>query len=265
MIITDNSNIRFILWTGGFDSTFMLLKYAREELTIQPIYVIDPNRKSTQYEFDAMKTISSMLETKYAKDVKAIITPVQIVNMKDIPPDEHITSCYNTLSGRIKIGTQYEWLARLASTYSYVDIGVEKHFDGYGGCTAAIMNDGGFVDKDGIGYLNIEQSSNVTIAIFGKFRFPILSYTGLEMLSLIHSWGWDEIIKKVWFCHNPINKLPCGMCRPCQQKMEDRLELLLPKGAQKRYMIYSKTKKLTGDRIADKMSRVYRHLWINRY
>ncbi len=259
-----NDNIRYVLWTGGFDSTFMILKYARDELNIQPIYVIDQERKSTQYELNAMKVIINMLETKFYSDVKAKINPVQIVEMKDIPPNEYITSCYEKLSRKIKVGRQYEWLSRLSLAYPYVDVGVEKHINGYGGCTAAIMDDGGYVERDGVGYLNIEKSSKEIIALFGKFRFPILYYTELEMLSLIHLWGWDEIVKNVWFCHNPINNLPCGMCRPCQQKKGDRLDFLLPEGARKRNKLYTKTKRLAGDRVAEKMTKLYRHLWLDK-
>ena len=250
-----------MLWTGGFDSTFMLMKYAREELIIQPVYVIDPDRRSTQYELNAMKVIKHLLETKYAVDVKAKIRPVHIIEMKDIPSDERITSYYNDLSETIKIGTQYEWLSRLASMYPFLDIGVEKHIDAFGGCSSVIKNDGGFIDHNGIGQLNVSKSSERTIALFGKFRFPIYQYTGTEMLSLVHAWGWDEIIQKTWFCHNPINNLPCGMCRPCQQKMEDRLEFLLPKEAQKRYKLFTKTRRLAGERVAEKMSEVFRRLW----
>lgn len=262
MTAADNNNIRYVLWTGGFDSTFMILKYAREEFIIQPVYVIDPERRSTQYELNAMKAIIKLLETKYAADIKAEIRPVRIIEMKDIPPDARITSYYNDLSERIKIGSQYEWLSRLATMFPFLDIGVEKHIDAFGGCSSAIKNDGGFIDYNGIGQLNVLKSSEQTIALFGKFRFPIYQYTGTEMLALVHAWGWDEIIQKSWFCHNPILNLPCGMCRPCQQKMEDCLDFLLPKGAQKRYKLYIKTKALAGERVAEKMSEVYRHLWI---
>ena len=253
------TDTRYILWTGGVDSTFMLLKYAREDLTLQPIYVIDPKRVSTQYEIKAMDSIADLLKKKYAKDVNARIMPLKIYEVKDIPSNDFLTKCFIRLSSKMKIGSQYEWLSRLAVLYPSLDIGVEKHIDAFGGCTTAIMNDGGFIDVNGIGQLNAEKASKETEALFGKFRFPIYHYTETEMFSMVHSWGWDEIIKKTWFCHNPINGKPCGICRPCQQKMEDCQQGLLPNNARKRYKIYALIKHIAGERVAMKTATVYRH------
>lgn len=260
MNIYTGANIRYVLWTGGVDSTFMLLQFARKELTLQPIYVIDPDRKSIRYEIEAMNSIVNLLKTKYTNEVKAEILPITIYELKDIPPDENITESYKAISRKVKIGSQYEWLSRLASKYPFLDLGVEKHIDAFGGCPTAIMNDGGFVDKDGIGQLNTEKASQEAKTLFGKFRFPIYHFTETEMLSLVHSWNWDEIMKKTWFCHNPIDGKPCGMCRPCQQKMEDCMGELLPIVAQRRYKVFSFTKKLFGDRVSSKMVKIYRRL-----
>lgn len=55
-------NIVTILWTGGWDSTFRLLCLAEnEDISIQPVYVIDENRKSKEYELDAMNKILTMI------------------------------------------------------------------------------------------------------------------------------------------------------------------------------------------------------------
>ena len=256
----NNNQTRYILWTGGFDSTFMLLKFAREDFMIKPIYVIDPYRKSLKYELKAMKNILFMLKTKYSKDVKANICDIDYYELKDIKSNDELNAYYKELSGRISIGSQYEWLSRLALEYPFLDIGVEKHINGTGGCTTAIMSDGGFIIEDGIGRLNTSKSSYSTTALFGRFRFPIITYTGIDMLSMIQSWGWEEIIEKVWFCHNPIDGKPCGMCRPCQQKMEDCMTWLLPVSAQERYKLYITTKKILGEHLALKMSYIYRYL-----
>ena len=48
----------------------------------------------------------------------------------------------------------------------------------------------------------------------------------------------ENVMKKIWFCHAPINGIPCGTCRPCQQKMECKMDFLLPKKSQLRYKIF---------------------------
>lgn len=46
-----------LLWSGGWDGTFRLLQLASNPICIQPIYVIDRNRKSFEYEQKAMNQI----------------------------------------------------------------------------------------------------------------------------------------------------------------------------------------------------------------
>ena len=253
-------NKRYILWTGGVDSTFMLLQFARKELELQPVYVIDPERKSIQYEIQAMERIINLLETRYASDVKARILPLKIYELKDIPQDAYLTECFRKVAGKVKIGTQYEWLSRLAALYPFLDIGVEKTIGAFSGCLTAIMNDGGFVDTDEIGRLNTEKSSEETVAVFGKYRFPLYNLTETEMMSLVHSWGWDEIIRETWFCHHPIDGKPCGLCRPCQQKMDDNQQNLLPVAARRRYKIFSLLKRIMGEQMTGKVAAAYRRI-----
>ena len=46
-----------LLYSGGWDGTFRLLQLAQYDIEIQPVYVIDKDRGSTEYECRAMKTI----------------------------------------------------------------------------------------------------------------------------------------------------------------------------------------------------------------
>jgi len=47
--------------------------------------------------------------------------------------------------------------------------------------------------------------------------------TKLDMLNTARQNGWLGIMKKTWFCHQPIfGKIPCGKCDPCQQTMNER-------------------------------------------
>lgn len=46
-----------ILWTGGWDSTFRIVELSRKEVTICPLYVIDNDRKSKNFEIKAMNKI----------------------------------------------------------------------------------------------------------------------------------------------------------------------------------------------------------------
>ena len=58
------SKIVYVLWTGGWDSTFRILqlqkKKSEEKIIIQPIYVSDDSRKSEIKEIEAIKKITTM-------------------------------------------------------------------------------------------------------------------------------------------------------------------------------------------------------------
>jgi 7-cyano-7-deazaguanine synthase len=45
-------------------------------------------------------------------------------------------------------------------------------------------------------------------------------------------------MQNIWFCHTPIKGKPCGLCHPCDVKMESDMLFLLPEKAQKRYKIH---------------------------
>jgi 7-cyano-7-deazaguanine synthase len=95
-------------------------------------------------------------------------------------------------------------------------------------------------------------SSEILIRLFGKFSLPIIELTENNMLDNIVSWGYKDVMKLIWFCHNPINNSEvCGFCRPCQQKMESGMEWLLPKKAQKRYKYRKLISKICGERYTD--------------
>lgn len=45
----------YILWTGGWDSTFRVVELSLKNQTIQPLYCVDKNRKSIDKEIEAMR------------------------------------------------------------------------------------------------------------------------------------------------------------------------------------------------------------------
>ncbi len=42
-------------------------------------------------------------------------------------------------------------------------------------------------------------------------------------------------MKNIWFCHTPFYGKPCGICHPCEVKIESGMEHLLPKTSLRRY------------------------------
>ena len=70
---------------------------------------------------------------------------------------------------------------------------------------------------------------------------------GRGMFENIKKWGYEDVMKHIWFCHTPLKEqgewCPCGTCWPCIEKMENNMEFLLPPKAQKRYRLGQKLAK----------------------
>ena len=232
-----------VLWTGGWDSTFRIVELSRENVIIQPVYVLDPNRKSSNIEINTMKKITAALNKK--DETKAQIKAPNIIKLDDIAPNDEITEAYNMLCRSVKLGSQYDWLARLAINYDdKLEIGIEKPNGEFSGCIA-VINKYGELIKDGNTYVLAPQKSTRELRlVFQNLSFPICMKTEIDMLKYIKSIGYEDVMSLIWFCHSPIKGKPCGFCRPCQQKMDCEMAWLLPDQSQSRYRRFKYLQKI---------------------
>ena len=246
-----------IFWTGGVDSTFRVLQLSRQKVIIQPIYVIDSYRKSQSLELESMRSIIKCLKQK--EETVAEIADILMFEKEKIPIDNDITNAYQILSKTIRLGGQYEWLSRLAKLYPGVELGIEKPNGEYSGCCYAIEKYGKLIKYGSSFVVDKQNSSKEIILLFQNFTFPIYYITEIDMVSWVKKYGYEDVMSLIWFCHAPINNTPCGVCRPCQQKMECGMSFLLPRKAQNRYKTYSKLKEKC--RICSKLYYIIIHLF----
>lgn len=247
-------SITNILWTGGWDSTYMLIKLLKKNKTVQPIYVVDDCRSSKNYEKIAMSKILKQLEN--FDNFGGTVLPIIQVDVNEIEPNEQISKSYKRLCQTVKLGSQYDWIARLAVDYPGIAMGIEKPNGEFSGCLAAIEKNGKLIFKDGIGYIDKNASNQDCINVFGNVCFPIIEITETEMLKDVERWGVENLMKNIWFCHSPIKGIPCGVCRPCQQKMECEMDFLLPQKSQKRYKQFHFLEKKIGKKFAKVYSKI---------
>jgi hypothetical protein len=118
-----------ILWTGGWDSTFRVLELAivKKEI-VQPYYILDKERESSQQEQNAMKKIKELMTEKFPHTVDAIKELI-IICKSDIPPNATITRDFNRLLSKSYLGPQYEWLGRYADASGLSDLELGIHRD----------------------------------------------------------------------------------------------------------------------------------------
>jgi len=217
----NNTNL---LWTGGWDSTFQLLRLLiKYKVPVSPYYLIDANRPSTGMEILTMKKIKERLFTEYPY-TKNLLNPIQYINVEDIPLDENITKAYNSFLQYDHIGIQYEWLARLCQFLGIdnMQLSFEKPH---------VVNRK-FLQKLYEVLLKINSNNQELFiidkkhkgqeiyTIFKYFHLPIWEISKKEMVGIAGEQGWTSIMNLTWFCHNPTCKgKSCGKCKPCQQVM----------------------------------------------
>ena len=105
-------DMRHVLWTGGWDSTYRVLDLVIiKSIDVQPYYIIDEQRSSTKKELETMELIKEELfniDNKYESCIKKTV----FIHKKEIPRNNEITAAYNRLRQISFIGSQYDWLAR---------------------------------------------------------------------------------------------------------------------------------------------------------
>jgi len=105
-------DMRHVLWTGGWDSTYRVLDLVIiKSIDVQPYYIIDEQRSSTKKELETLELIKEELfniDNKYESCIKKTV----FIHKKEIPRNNEITAAYNRLRQISFIGSQYDWLAR---------------------------------------------------------------------------------------------------------------------------------------------------------
>lgn len=224
-----------ILWTGGWDSTFRVIELSREEVKIQPYYVLDNTRNSQKNELETIKNISEKL--RHHENTKAEILPIKLIEIESIEKDEEITQIYNKMHKKYKIGSQYDYLARLALKIDNLEIGLENEPSSK---ALNFINRCGALKKTRIKgmdtyVIDAEKSKFELIKLFGNLNFPIIDKSKMKMKEIAEKMGYGEIMNMTWFCHNPINNEPCGFCNPCISTIRSGFRYRFPENSLKRY------------------------------
>ena len=214
-----------ILWTGGLDSTCRMVELSRFPYIIQPYYIMDPSRQSTKYEMSAMTGIRELLISD--ERTKSDIKPTIFVNIHDITKDDEITESRYRLHNRYGLGIQYEWLARYAKQ-SQIKLELGLQFSPTGRILKCIEENSKFLETKDHQYhvlmIDTDHSAKDVVNVFENFLFPASLYhktKNEEVMMIRELMGNDEILKRTWFCHQPIFGLSCGHCHPCKDVIHE--------------------------------------------
>lgn len=216
-----------ILWTGGWDSSFQLVRcFIRGTADIQPVYIIDESRQSTAMELLTMKRIKQTLRADFPARAGSLL-PVRFFAVSDLLSNQRITSAYARIRKQKALGVQYDWLARLCEQFGVSDLQLCIHRDDL--AHAALQD----VVEDGRERLNGYRVSEKHVGtdeyeLFKFYSFPIFDISKREMQEIAQELGFSSIMNLTWFCHAPKDGRPCGRCFPCRSTIEEGLGWRIP-------------------------------------
>ena len=219
-----------LLWTGGWDSTFQLLRLLLlNRQRVVPFYLLDAERDSLRHEIRAMKHIKARLFREHPH-TEELLEPTRYSAVEDIEPDIDITEAFVALSEDNHIGGQYAWLARFCKQNGFtdmqlcIDAGDSRAFRRLKDLVTEVQ-----AEPQRTYRVDARHKREPECVLFRYFLLPVFDLSKLQMETIAADHGWHGIMRMTWFCHDPIgDATPCGRCFPCLSVIEEGLGWRIP-------------------------------------
>lgn len=216
--VDDRQPVR-LLWTGGWDSSFRLMQLLLVQCrVVRPVYVLNPERRSTMQELESMHRMLGELRSRLGN--RGALGALEVHLRSDYSPTAELQALYQGILARgIWIGSQYVYLAAVAEALGWtgVEICMQAHDDGPTPLHRLV-----FTDTAGT------LSDTPEAQLFRYFSFPVLNTTKPEMAAIAREHGFMDLLSQRWFCHDPLHGKACGRCRPCQLANRDGVDFANP-------------------------------------
>lgn len=230
VIINPSVPIHYVFWTGGYDSTFIVLYYLYEtyrnksNILIQPIYLSgcvdnvvchsDDSRQSKKYEMETMDKIRSRIP----EELRKRLLPTMVIS--DIEIDDEFDEKAKAL---FRVGhstrprNQYASIAQVCKNLSIsgaVGVVRDDDHDNWGKIVENIKNKN--TSDAQFDYIHKDMQP---YSIFSQFRFPTIFLTKQEMMEIAKRYRFDSILSLSWSCWFPEEGKPCGKCNMCKTRI----------------------------------------------
>jgi 7-cyano-7-deazaguanine synthase in queuosine biosynthesis len=181
---------KWVLWSGGHDSTLVLYSLLQESSWTEPVYAVSinhPNLTDTQYKMEvkARNKMKKIFKKRGFHLIHRTITIKTPLNSKQ---------CDEGLPQPIW------WIALMSQ---YLDDGDELHM--------------GYIAGDD--YWFVRQETELVFhnicKVMGKkckIKYPLYAHQKVDILKELKK----VKIKDCWTCDQPINGRPCNTCKPCK-------------------------------------------------
>lgn len=220
--------MRYILWSGGWDSTYMLCKAAREsDESIQPVVLsYSWNHGNATSERSARKELLTIIRGK--DGIKAEIREPIEISADALPSTEEYEAAYEN---KVRQGVEalygehnlFYLFGKASILFPGIYLGIEapapgKRENNLGRFPTLLKENGITVNQDGT--LDLTNADEDFKTVFGNVRLPIVYITEIQMISDAKEWGYfDDVFQKTWSCQSSM-EVPCGVCRACETKWD---------------------------------------------
>ena len=245
-------NIKYIFWTGGYDSTFNICNYLLNNEKVQPIYIDDRvnhggyhanplvvqrdgnnnkyPRKSTEKELERMDWLRQKIYEKIEKS-NYLLLETMVIN-EPIKEDEEISkvvekynewipeSLYRDKNGDTHwLEAQADMILRFGKQFGYrINYPINNIEDDWYEILDCAIKDGKFYSE------NLPKE-NKDLSVFGVFDYPSRHLRKEEMLEIAEKRGFDELLYYTWTCWYPNNGKPCNECKVCSERIIECKEI----------------------------------------
>lgn len=183
-------------------------------------------------ELKAIDQITNILKNDIR--TKAEILPLKIINKTDRNQNQEVSEAYQRLLKKDFIGSQYDWLGVFALEHRGIELCVHKDDKAIN-----IIEKYGCLKKESDYYtLDQEKSDPDLNIVFGNYHFPLADLTKLQMKQWYIENEYASVMNETWFCYQPLNGKPCGLCNPCKYTIEEGLSNRFTKTALLRYYLH---------------------------
>ena len=238
--------IYYTFWTGGYDSTFYVIKSLLEGKIVQPIYIDDrvnhggyhanplivqrgePNkypRKSTEIELERMDWLRNKIYDRIPNSKELLLDTIVID--EPIKEDEEISRVvekYNewipdTVVSKGWLPVYTDLVARFQKQFGLEVFWANDHIDGE---FYEVFDDS---IEDGRMKVDKLPSKYKDLKIFSGLNQPLRTINKKQMLEVAEQEGFKDLLYYTWTCWYPINDEPCGECHMCKERIIECKEL----------------------------------------
>ncbi|GGD50862.1 hypothetical protein SAMN06296058_1919 [Pseudoxanthomonas indica] len=230
-----------VLWTGGWDSTFQVLRLLlKHRLPVVPYYLEDATRASTAVELATIQAISDALRREH-EHVRGLLRPLRRFLVADIPRDPAMQQALREVRRRSYIGDQYAWLPAFCKRQRLDDIELSVHVDDkVQALLSSMVSDFQQAGCYRSYRVDARHADRPEYALFRYFSFPLFAIDKRAMQDEAAREGWSDYMHMTWFCHRPWRGQPCGACAPCVYAIEEGMAWRVPRQRRALTWLYRK-------------------------